>query len=112
MNENNIINMSDEAVIKLKDIIAEENNPQLKLRIFVSGGGCSGFRYGFELTETQNPDDTIIPVKDINLLVDEMSYIYLAGATINFKEDQFGSEFTIENPNATTTCGCGSSFSV
>ena len=106
------INLTDSAVAKLTDILAEENNPNLKLRVFVSGGGCSGFTYGFTFDEVQNEDDFLIEKDTVKLLVDIMSYQYLVGATINYVEDIRGSQFSIQNPNAVTTCGCGSSFSV
>ena len=106
------INLTDSAVDKLFDIFVEENNPNLKLRVFVSGGGCSGFTYGFTFDDTQNEDDFLIEKGSIKLLVDTMSYQYLVGATIDYVEDIRGSQFSIQNPNATTTCGCGSSFSV
>jgi iron-sulfur cluster insertion protein len=95
------------AVAKLRELIAEESNPAIKLRVFVQGGGCSGFQYGFTLDEEHNEDDF-----EINgVLVDSMSMQYLTGATIDYREDVHGSQFTINNPNAQTTCGCGSSFS-
>jgi len=92
--------------------LAEENNPQVKLRTFVQGGGCSGFSYGFTLDEEQNEDDFVIDNNGIVVLIDSMSMQYLQGATIDYKEELMGSSFTINNPNAQTTCGCGSSFSV
>ncbi len=103
---------TDSAAAKVKDLIAEEGNPDLKLRVFVQGGGCSGFQYGFTFDETVNEDDTPIDKDGVTLLVDAMSYQYLVGAEIDYKEDINGSQFVIKNPNATTTCGCGSSFSV
>lgn len=106
-----MITITDEAQFKIKDIIAEENSPDLKLRVFVQGGGCSGLTYGFTLDNTINEDDFDLEIGDVHLLVDSMSSSYLTGATIDYKEDQYGSQFTIKNPNATTTCGCGSSFS-
>jgi iron-sulfur cluster insertion protein len=106
-----MITITDAAVEKLRDIIAEENNPDLKLRVFVQGGGCSGFSYGFTLDSTVNEDDWEVEAQDIKVLIDSMSGGYLQGATIDFKEDQYGSTFSIKNPNAQTTCGCGSSFS-
>jgi iron-sulfur cluster insertion protein len=106
-----MITITDSAVVKIKDILAEENNPSLKLRVFVQGGGCSGFQYGFTLDEEQADDDWDIEVGGIKVLVDSMSGGYLQGATIDYKEDAMGSSFHIENPQATTTCGCGSSFS-
>lgn len=90
----------------------EENNPNIKLRTFVQGGGCSGFTYGFTFDEEQNEDDFEVPVNDFKLLIDSMSMQYLQGAVIDYKEDLMGSNFSIKNPNATTTCGCGSSFGV
>jgi iron-sulfur cluster insertion protein len=92
-------------------LIAEENNPDLKLRIFVQGGGCSGMSYGFTFDEIANEDDFDLDINGVHLLVDSMSSQYLQGAKINYKEDLMGSQFAIENPNAQTTCGCGSSFS-
>mgnify|MGYP003346763753 CR=1 FL=1 len=99
------------AIAKLKDILAEENNPSLKLRVFVQGGGCSGFQYGFTLDDQQAEDDWDLDVSGIHVLVDSMSGGYLQGAEIDYKETDMGSNFTINNPNAQTTCGCGSSFS-
>lgn len=103
---------TDAAVDKVKSLMDEEGNPALKLRVFVQGGGCSGFQYGFTFDETQNEDDAVMKKGDVTLLVDSMSYQYLVGATIDFKEDLTGAQFVIDNPNAVTTCGCGSSFSV
>jgi len=106
-----MITLTESAVAKLRDILAEENNPKLKLRVFVQGGGCSGFQYGFTLDEEQAEDDWDIEAGGVNVLVDSMSGGYLQGATIDYREDQYGSSFSIKNPNAVTTCGCGSSFS-
>ena len=103
-----MITITEQAKNKIADILREENNPKLKIRAFVQGGGCSGFSYGFTLDEEQNEDDFDID----GVLIDSMSMQYLTGATINYKEDQYGSSFSIQNPNAVTTCGCGSSFSV
>lgn len=103
-----MITITEQARSKISDILAEENNPKLKVRAFVQGGGCSGFQYGFTLDEDQNEDDFDVD----GVLVDSMSMQYLTGATIDYKEDQYGSAFSIKNPNAQTTCGCGSSFSV
>ena len=105
-----MITVSDSAVIKIRDILAEENNPQLKLRVFVQGGGCSGMQYGFTLDEVQNEDDWNLDVNGVQILVDSMSSGYLQGAEIDYKDDVMGASFTIKNPNAQTTCGCGSSF--
>ena len=106
-----MITISDSAKTKILDLLAEENNPDLKLRTFVQGGGCSGFQYGFTFDEQQNEDDFEVPLGDYKVLVDAMSMTYLQGAEIDYKEDINGSQFSIKNPNATTTCGCGSSFS-
>ena len=106
------------AVNKVWELIVEEGNPGLKLRVFITGGGCSGFQYGFTFDETVNEDDFIINEQvgegsgTVSLLIDPMSYQYLAGAEIDYKEDLEGAQFVIRNPNASTTCGCGSSFSV
>ena len=103
---------SDNAVAKVRELVEEEENPDLKLRVFVTGGGCSGFQYGFSFDEDQEEDDTIIERDGVSLLVDPMSYQYLIGATIDYQEGLQGSQFIVQNPNATTTCGCGSSFSI
>ena len=105
------INFTDNAVNKVRDLIAEEGNPELKLRVFVSGGGCSGFQYGFTFDEVSNEDDTVLEKSGVTLLIDPMSYQYLVGAEIDYSEGLEGSQFVIKNPNATSTCGCGSSFS-
>ena len=102
---------SDAAAAKVKQLIDEEGNPALKLRVFVQGGGCSGFQYGFTFDEIVNEDDTTMERNGVTLLIDSMSYQYLVGAEIDYKEDLEGAQFVIKNPNATTTCGCGSSFS-
>ena len=102
---------TDAAASKVKDLIEEERNDALKLRVFVSGGGCSGFQYGFTFDEKIQDGDTKVEKNGVTLLVDPMSFQYLTGAEIDYKEDLEGSQFVIKNPNATTTCGCGSSFS-
>ena len=102
---------TDAAADKVKDLIEEEKNDSLKLRVFVSGGGCSGFQYGFTFDENIQDGDTKIDKNGVTLVVDPMSFQYLSGAEIDYKEDLEGSQFVIKNPNATTTCGCGSSFS-
>lgn len=107
-----IIDVTKSAVDKISELLAEENNPNLKLRTFVQGGGCSGFQYGFTFDEEQNEDDFVIERNGITLLIDAMSMQYMSGATIDYKEELMGSSFTIKNPNAQTTCGCGSSFSI
>jgi iron-sulfur cluster insertion protein len=102
---------TDAAASKVKDLIEEEKNDSLKLRVFVSGGGCSGFQYGFTFDENIQDGDTQVEKNGVTLLVDPMSFQYLTGAEIDYKEDLEGSQFVIKNPNAATTCGCGSSFS-
>lgn len=103
---------TDSAANKVKQLIEEEGNTDLKLRVFVSGGGCSGFQYGFTFDEVANEDDTVLNKNGVQLLIDPMSFQYLAGAEIDYQEGLEGSQFVIRNPNAETTCGCGSSFSV
>ena len=102
---------TDAAAQKVKDLIDEEGNPDLKLRVFVTGGGCSGFQYGFTFDEAVSDDDTSMVKNGVTLLIDQMSYQYLAGAEIDYQESIEGAQFVIKNPNATATCGCGSSFS-
>ena len=102
---------TDSAADKVKQLVDEEGNPELKLRVFVQGGGCSGFQYGFTFDEVVNDDDTAMSKNGVMLLIDAMSLQYLMGAEIDYKEDLQGAQFVIKNPNATTTCGCGSSFS-
>jgi iron-sulfur cluster insertion protein len=103
---------SDSAANKVRELILEEGNPELKLRVFVTGGGCSGFQYGFTFDEAANTDDAVMEKNGVTLLIDPMSYQYLVGAEIDYTEGLEGSQFVIKNPNATSTCGCGSSFSV
>ena len=107
-----MITITEASSEKIKDLLAEENNPNLKLRVFVQGGGCSGMSYGFTFDEEVNEDDFEIEKDGIKLLVDSMSAQYLNGATIDYKEDLMSAGFSISNPNAETSCGCGSSFSV
>lgn len=102
---------TDSAANKVRDLIAEEGNADLKLRVFVTGGGCSGFQYGFTFDEVANEDDTVMEKSGVTLLIDPMSFQYLVGAEIDYSEGLQGSQFVIKNPNATSTCGCGSSFS-
>ena len=102
---------TDAAAAKVKNLIEEEGNSDLKLRVFVQGGGCSGFQYGFTFDEVVNEDDATMEKNGVTLLIDSMSYQYLVGAEIDYKEDLEGAQFVIKNPNATSTCGCGSSFS-
>ena len=105
------INFTDAAANKVKDLIIDEQNPNLKLRVFVTGGGCSGFQYGFTFDEEVNEDDTQMLKNDVTLLIDAMSYQYLVGAEIDYSDGLEGAQFVIKNPNATSTCGCGNSFS-
>lgn len=102
---------TDSAARKVKELIDEEGNGNLKLRVFVTGGGCAGFQYGFTFDEAVNEDDTTMEKNGVMLLIDAMSYQYLAGAEIDYQENIEGAQFVIKNPNASTTCGCGSSFS-
>jgi iron-sulfur cluster insertion protein len=102
---------TDSAANKVKELIEEEGNAELKLRVFVTGGGCSGFQYGFTFDEEVAEDDTTMMKNGVTLLIDPMSFQYLIGAEIDYSEGLEGSQFVIRNPNATSTCGCGSSFS-
>lgn len=106
-----LIIFTDNAAAKVRELIDEEGNNDLKLRVYVTGGGCSGFQYGFTFDEAVNEDDTVVAKNGVHLLVDPMSFQYLVGAEIDYKEDLEGAQFIIRNPNAKTTCGCGSSFS-
>ena len=102
---------TDSAANKVKTLIEEEGNADLKLRVFVSGGGCSGLQYGFTFDEVTNEDDTVLDKNGVQLLIDPMSFQYLAGAEIDYQDGLEGAQFVIKNPGATSTCGCGSSFS-
>jgi len=106
-----MITLTENAVNKINELLLEENNPSIKLRTFVQGGGCSGMQYGFTFDESQNDDDFVVSAHGVEILVDSMSMQYLQGAKIDYKEDLMGSSFSIDNPNAQTSCGCGSSFS-
>lgn len=110
--EPSIMSFTDDAANRVQSLISEEGNDNLKLRVFVTGGGCSGFQYGFAFEEGVNEDDTVIENKGARLLVDPLSYQYLAGSKIDYVEGLEGSRFVVENPKATATCGCGSSFSI
>jgi len=113
MNESNLpIRFTDSAATKVRQLIEEEGNTNLNLRVFVSGGGCSGFQYGFTFDELISEDDTVMEKNGVKLLVDPMSFQYLIGAEIDYQENIQGAQFIIKNPGATSTCGCGSSFSV
>ena len=107
-----MITITESAQVKIADILAEENNPDLKLRMFVQGGGCSGFSYGFTLDEMKNEDDFEFDVGSSSVLVDALSAQYVEGATVDYEETLMGSQFKILNPQAVSTCGCGSSFSI
>lgn len=108
-----MVEITESAKLKIIDLLLEENNPNLALRTFVQGGGCSGFSYGFTFDEIKNEDDFEFPINEqYNVLVDAMSMQYLQGAKIDYKDELMGSQFVISNPNAQSTCGCGSSFSV
>ena len=106
------LNITENAVLKVKNLIAEENNKNLNLRVFVTGGGCSGFQYGFKLDDNAEDDDTVLKEGNVSVLIDSLSIQYLFGSTLDYVENLEGSKFIIENPNATTTCGCGASFSI
>jgi iron-sulfur cluster insertion protein len=106
------LEFSAAAAAKVRELIAEEGNPALKLRVYIQGGGCSGFQYGFEFDEQQGEDDLGIVTDDITLVVDPLSLQYLMGAEVDYTESLHGAQFVIRNPNAKSTCGCGSSFTV
>jgi iron-sulfur cluster insertion protein len=106
------INLTASAVRKVRALVEEEENDELKLRVFITGGGCSGFQYGFTFDEIAADDDTAVESEGVTLLVDPMSFQYLAGSEVDYTEGLEGSRFVINNPNATTTCGCGASFSI
>lgn len=106
------IQISASAVAKIQSLVEEEGNSELKLRVYVTGGGCSGFQYGFSFDEELEDDDTKIEKEGITVVVDPMSYPYLVGSVVDYQEGLQGSRFTVENPNASSTCGCGSSFSI
>lgn len=110
--DDNILVLTEGAVSKLQSLIADEGNEDLKLRVFVTGGGCSGFQYGFTFDEFAADDDAVVEKEGVAVLLDSLSYSYLAGSKIDFVENLEGARFVVENPNADTTCGCGSSFSV
>lgn len=107
-----VLYITPAAVAKVKALISEEQNPDLTLRVYVTGGGCSGFQYGFDFSEEIQEDDTVIEEQGARFVLDSLSYPYLAGSTLDYVEGLEGSRFTLTNPNASTTCGCGSSFSI
>lgn len=104
--------LSEGAQRRLRALIAEEGNDALKLRVYVTGGGCSGFQYGFDFAEASSDDDTLIDFDGVSLVVDPLSYQYLVGSTVDYEEGLAGARFVVKNPNATSTCGCGASFMV
>ena len=106
------LNVSDQAIAKIKALLDQETNNNLSLRVFVTGGGCSGFQYGFKLDDEQDDEDTKISNAGISVVIDSLSMQYIYGSTLDYTEDLEGSKFIIQNPNAVTTCGCGSSFSI
>jgi len=106
------IEFTESAARKVKALVAEEGNPDLRLRVYVTGGGCSGFQYGFMFDENVNADDTQVSKEDVTMVVDALSFQYLIGAKVDYVENLEGSRFLVQNPNAKTTCGCGSSFSI
>ena len=106
------INFTDSAAEKVQELISDEQNPALKLRVYVTGGGCSGFQYGFTFDEKVNEGDTLIEKNGVTLVVDSMSFQYLVGGTVDYISGLEGARFLVNNPNATATCGCGSSFSI
>ena len=108
----NEIRLSDNAVSKVRALVEDEGNPRLKLRVYITGGGCSGFQYGFSFDETVGEDDMVVEREGVTALIDAMSYQYLVGSEVDYSEGLEGSRFVVKNPNATTTCGCGASFSV
>ena len=108
----NEIRLTDNAVNKVRALVEDEGNPSLKLRVYITGGGCSGFQYGFSFEETVSEDDTIIERDGVTALIDVMSFQYLVGSEVDYSEGLEGSRFVVNNPNATTTCGCGASFSI
>jgi iron-sulfur cluster insertion protein len=107
-----VLNVTDQAANKVRSLIEEEDNLDLKLRVYVTGGGCSGFQYGFTFDEALAEDDTIVEHLGVQVVLDAMSYPYLVGATVDYEQGLQGSKFVIQNPNASSTCGCGSSFSI
>lgn len=107
-----VVTVTESAIAKVRSLIEEEDNPDLKLRVYVTGGGCSGFQYGFTFDEAVADDDSIVERDGVKVVVDAMSYPYLVGAVVNYEEGLQGSKFVIQNPNASSTCGCGSSFTI
>jgi iron-sulfur cluster insertion protein len=106
------IQVTDRAIAKVKELVAEEQNPYLQLRVFVTGGGCSGFQYGFSFDDAHQEDDTEVEKDGVKVVVDGLSYQYLVGSVVDYSESLTGSQFVVNNPNATSTCGCGASFNI
>jgi len=106
------IQVTDRAIAKVKELVTEEHNPNLQLRVFVTGGGCSGFQYGFSFDEEHQEDDTAVQKDGVTVVVDGLSYQYLVGSVVDYSESLTGSQFVVNNPNATSTCGCGASFTM
>ncbi|MFC3051314.1 iron-sulfur cluster insertion protein ErpA [Kordiimonas pumila] len=106
------VTLSETAAARVAKLIAQQGNPELKLRLTVSGGGCSGFQYGFDFDENQKPDDIVVTKSGVTMLVDSMSLLYLTGSEVDYVEDLVGASFQVVNPNATASCGCGTSFSI
>ncbi len=106
------MNITESAAARVHNLIKQKSDPNLKLRVYIQGGGCSGFQYGFQFDKEQNEDDMVIDQKGVTMLIDSASFQYLMGSEVEFKDDLLGSRFTINNPNATTTCGCGASFGI
>jgi iron-sulfur cluster insertion protein len=109
---NQVLVVTANAVNKVKELVADEGNPALKLRVYVTGGGCSGFQYGFTFEEAVAEDDSIVEADGVSVLVDSMSYPFLTGATVDYEQGLAGARFVVTNPNASSTCGCGASFTV
>lgn len=112
MSDDLLVSLSDRAATKVRELRDEEGNPALKLRLYITGGGCSGFSYGFTFDEQSNEDDTLVSKDEVTLLIDAMSIQYLQGSQVDYEQGLMGSRFVVNNPNAVATCGCGSSFSV
>ena len=107
-----LLNVTDSAVKKVRALVEDEGNSELKLRVFVTGGGCSGFQYGFTFDEAVGDEDTVVTKEDVSVLIDPLSFQYLVGAAVDYQEGLEGARFVVNNPNASTTCGCGASFSI
>ena len=110
--EPSVIRITERAAAKISELVADEGNPLLKLRVYVTGGGCAGFQYGFSFEESVAEDDSVVRVGDAEVVIDALSYPYLAGSELDYSEGLEGARFQVRNPNASTTCGCGSSFSI